>query len=293
VNLPPNYVVYIYDSYILLGIVMKRVLLLLLLMHPTILLAADPMEIIELKSRPAEEIIPIVKQLVGPEGTVTGMNNQLIIRAKPDQIAEVKRILASIDRPARKLIIYVRHGATYDLDRDGVRADINAKLGKHTSITTGRTVRPGSARIRVRSSSTNSQIDATQHIQSLEGRPAFIATGKSVPINEQTTTIAGGVVHQQNSVRYRDVTTGFYVIPMLNGSQVTLRISPHMQRQGSIHGTYDITEADTTVRGNIGEWISVGGVSSSADSNSSDIMRRSQTSGHNQHSIQLLVQEVR
>ena len=272
---------------------MKRLLLLSLLAYHSILLAADPMEIIELKARPVEEVIPIIKPLVEPNGTVTGMNNQLIIRATPEQISEVKRILDSIDRPARKLIIYVRQGATYDLDRNGIRADINAKLGKHSSITTGQRVTPGTARVMVRSSSTNSQLDSTQHIQTLEGKPAFIATGASVPINEQTTIIAGGAIQQQNSVSYRDVTTGFYVVPYINGDQVTLSISPHMQRQGSIHGTYDITSANTSVRGSLGEWISIGGIAESVDRSSSGIVRNAQTSGHNQHSIQLLVEEIR
>jgi type II secretory pathway component GspD/PulD (secretin) len=272
---------------------MKRLLLLLLLLIPGIMYAADPMEIIELRSRSANEVIPIIRPLLEPDGKVTGMNNQLIIRAKPEQITEIRKVLARIDRPPRKLIIYVRHGATYDLDRDGVRADINAKLGKHSNITIGRSTRPGSAQVRIRSSSTNSQLNATQHVQALEGRPAFIATGKSVPINETTTTIGGSVVQQQHTVRYRDVTTGFYVIPYLNGNQVTLNISPHMERQGSIHGTYDVTEADTSVRGVIGEWLTIGGIASSENTNRSDILRRSQTSGRNQHSIQLLVQEIR
>ena len=99
---------------------MKRLLLLFLLLSPVPLYAADPMEIIELKSRSVEEVIPIIRPLLEPDGKVSGMNNQLIIRAKPEQISEVRKILQRIDRPARKLIIYVRHGATYDLDRDGV-----------------------------------------------------------------------------------------------------------------------------------------------------------------------------
>ncbi len=272
---------------------MKRILLLILLLYCNIILAGDPMEIIQLKSRPASEIIPILKPMLEPDASITGMNNQLIIRAKPERIAEIRKILEKIDRPARKLIIYVRQGATYNLDRSGVGVDMNAKLGKHSRIVTGRGVKPGSARIRTRSASTRNQLDSTQHIQTLEGKPAFIATGKSVPIDEQTTIISGGVVQQQNTVRYRDVTTGFYVIPYLNGDQVSLDISPHMQRQGSIHGTYDVSSAHTTLRGQIGEWITVGGVASSIDSNRSDILRRSQTSGHDVRSIQLLVEEIR
>jgi hypothetical protein len=272
---------------------MKRPLLLLLLFYCTAVLADYPMEIIELKSRPASEIIPIIKPMLDPDTGITGMNNQLFIRAKPERIAEVKKILEKIDRPARKLIIYVRQGTTYDLDRSGVSVDINRKLGKHTRIVTGQGAGPGSTRIITRSASTRNQLDSTQHIQTLEGKPAFITTGKSVPIDEQTTTISGGVVQQQNSVRYRDVTSGFYVIPYLNGDQVSLDISPQMQRQGSIHGTYDVSSAHTTVRGHIGEWITIGGVSSSVDSDRSDIARRYSTSGHNERSIQLLVEEIR
>lgn len=271
---------------------MRRILLLLLLFQCNILIAGNPMEIIQLKARPAAEIIPIIKPLLEPGSSLTGINNQLIIRATPKQIAEVRKLLERIDRPARKLIIYVRHGSSYDLNRNGISIDINRKLGSHTRIVTGQKTPPGTARLRTRSASTRNQLDSTHHVQTLEGKPAFIATGRSVPIDEQTTTISGGVIQQQNSVRYLDVTTGFYVIPYLNGNQVSLNISPHMQRHGSIHGTYDISSAHTTVRGRIGEWITIGGVSSSTSRNRSDILRKSQTSGHDQRSIQLLVQEI-
>ncbi len=271
---------------------MRRILLLLLLVHCHVLIAGNHMEIIQLKSRPASEIIPIIKPLLEPGSSLSGINNQLIIRATPQQITEIRKLLEQIDRPIRKLIIYVRHGASYNLNRDSVSLDINRKLGRHSRIVTGRRTPPGTSRLRARSASTRNQLDSTQHVQTLEGKPAFIATGKSVPIDEQTTIISGGVVQQQNTIRYRDVTTGFYVVPYLNGDQVTLNISPQMQRQGSIHGTYDITSAHTTVRGQIGEWISIGGIASSIERNRSDILRRSQTSGHDDRSIQLLVQEI-
>lgn len=273
--------------------IMKRLILLIFILSCNTVLADDPMEIIQLKSRPANEIIPILKPMLEPDASISGMDNQLIIRAKPERIAEIRKILKKIDRPARRLIIYVRQGSTYDLDRKGVGVDMDTKLGKHVRIITGYSKMPGSTRIITRSASTRNQLDSTQHVQTLEGKPAFIATGKEVPVDEQTTTISGGVVQQQNTVRYRDVTSGFYVIPYLNGDQVSLNISPHMQRQGSIHGTYDVSSAHTTVRGQIGEWITIGGVSSSIDSDRSDILRRAKTSGHDEISIQLLVEEIR
>lgn len=77
--------------------------------------AADmKMEIIPLKHRLTNDVIPIVRPLVVPGGTVTGSNNQLIIRSTPANLAEIKRVLSSIDAPPRQLKISVRQGVAAD-----------------------------------------------------------------------------------------------------------------------------------------------------------------------------------
>ena len=55
--------------------------------------AGYPLEIIEMKARSVEEMIPIIRPLVEPDGTVTGMQNQLIIRTSPERLTYNKLLL--------------------------------------------------------------------------------------------------------------------------------------------------------------------------------------------------------
>ena len=71
------------------------------------LAVAQQMEIIELRSKSVEEVLPALQPLLEPGGTLTGMNNQLFLKASPRNRDEIKRALAAIDRPMRRLIIRI------------------------------------------------------------------------------------------------------------------------------------------------------------------------------------------
>ena len=66
------------------------------------------MEIIPLQHRMTDDVVPILRPLVAPGGTITGMNNQLIIKTTPDNLAEIKNVLQSLDRSPRRLLITVK-----------------------------------------------------------------------------------------------------------------------------------------------------------------------------------------
>jgi type II secretory pathway component GspD/PulD (secretin) len=269
-----------------------RLFLILLLFFCPPLLADYPLEFIELKGRTPEEMIPIIRPLVEPDGSVAGMQNQLIIRTSPEKMQEINKLLQRLDNPPRQLMIYVRQGVAGVGSGSGYRTDVNTMVGKDAKVVVGKAGSEEGVRFQVRSARTKSHLDATQHIRALEGRPAFIATGQSVPIQERTTTVYGNTVQHQDTTRYKDVTTGFYVTPRLIGGQVTLQISPHMERPGNVQGTYDIQHAYTSVRGRLGEWIDIGGISRGGYRDQDGILRSISTSGHEDRSIQLLVEEL-
>ena len=70
--------------------------------------AQDSVEVIVLKYRTAEQLIPIVQPLVGRDGAVTGMQNKLIVRTTPSRMKDVKQVIAGLDTQPRKLMITVR-----------------------------------------------------------------------------------------------------------------------------------------------------------------------------------------
>lgn len=82
---------------------------LILLLHNIVGHAQDlKLEIIPLRHRLTDEVLPVLLPLVAPGGTLSGMNNQLIIRTTETNLAELKQVLARIDQAARRLKIYVR-----------------------------------------------------------------------------------------------------------------------------------------------------------------------------------------
>ncbi|MFZ1623766.1 MAG: secretin N-terminal domain-containing protein, partial [Gammaproteobacteria bacterium] len=65
---------------------------------------AQALEIIELRHRLADDVIPVIQPLVEPGGMLTGSDNKLFLRASPANIAEIRRVVAAIDQAARQLL---------------------------------------------------------------------------------------------------------------------------------------------------------------------------------------------
>jgi len=62
-------------------------------------------------------------------------------------------------------------------------------------------------------------------------------------------------------VDYKDIDTGFYVLPKVHGEQVTLDVSPYKQSQSRQRGgTIETQRASTRITGQLGQWLTIGGV---------------------------------
>lgn len=265
--------------------------ILLLLCHCSIALAENALEIIELKSRPADEVIPLIKPFAGPKGVVSGMNNQLIIHTSPERLADIRKILQQIDRPPRRLLIQVHQGQLSDSELDAIRAGASINLGEQGKIKVGEPA-DKDIHLSARSHRTRDARDITQHVQTIEGQPAFISTGQAIPIRQQSTLIAGGIIQQQQTTEYHDSTTGFYVVPHISGDQVRLLISPHMEHASHDPGSFDIQQAHTTISGKLGQWILVGEVARNTKDSRQGLARHYSTSSREDRQILLLVEEV-
>lgn len=201
-------------------------------------------EAFTLKHRTPQEIIPVIRPLAGAHGAVTGMNDQLIVRATPERLAQIKRLLRRIDTPPLRLMITVKQ------DAQSAGVDHGAQLYGRAG--------PDAAQLNARLYSTRSQRGGayTQQVQALSGSPAYIQIGQAIPIVQQVLTPTGQVV---NSIDYQDVSVGFYVLPLVSGDQVTLRISPRRDELSESGGEIAIQRVQTTVSGRLGEWIDIGG----------------------------------
>lgn len=257
-------------------------------------------ETIQLKYRNAEQVLPMIRPLVDKEGAVTGINNQLIIRTTPRNLEQIKSILAQIDTRPRRLMITVKQNARLEDQKTGTGISGNIEIGKDGRVSVkGSKVRPnveirqGGSEVGLDVHSTRSISDdaTTQKIQVLEGYPAFIQTGSAIPLPQQTIISNGQNTTITNSVTYQDVTTGFNVIPRIQGDQVTLEIQPRKNVLGH-GGTVQIQEAATIVSGRLGEWIEIGGIGQEAHQEGAGTVYSTRSTSNKTGSILLKVEEL-
>ncbi len=273
---------------------------------------ATVLEVIALRYRTAEQVIPVLKPLLDRSGTLSGMQNQLIVRTTPANLAELKQVLATLDAQPRQLMITVRQDAV--LERERTQADVSARVtgsnaaaaipGSTTAGGATVTVQRGDDIVRGRIDSTRA-LDAdrnTQSVRVLEGSSAFIRAGQSVPVPQRQvvrTLVNGQIVERYGSaVEYRDVTTGFYVVPRLAGDRVTLEINPQRDtlanpEQNLPRGSVNIQQAATTVSGRLGEWIEVGGIVQGVTNQQTAILGSTRELARDNRQILLKVDEIR
>lgn len=215
------------------------------------LLFAQQLEIIELKSKNVDQVLPALLPLVEPGGTLTGTNNQLFLKASPRNRAEIKRALAAIDTPTRRLVIHVSH------DRHAEEAGRGAELGGQ--VTLGSTRRADVSASVWDTKSVRGE-NSAQMVQTIEGGQAFIQVGRSlaVPMRQRIYGPAGSLISE--TLVYRDIGSGFYAIPHLNAQRVTIDITQQAESfEAHSRGGVNAQRLATTVSGRLGEWIELGG----------------------------------
>lgn len=238
---------------------MRRFLLLLWLFVPAVY-AQGTLEVISLRHRTAEQVIPVLRPLLEPGGALSGQYNQLIVRTSPGNLAQIRAVLDAIDQPARRLTISVRFDAAQDSARSGVQTD--ARISNRGS----------SAEIRIQDSNSSAGERVDQRIQVLEGGQAYISTGESRI--------------------YGQAGSGFAVMPRVSGSNVTLDIATQQEaftRGGAIQGQ----RAVTSVSGRLGEWIDLGGVSAASTRADSGILSSKERTSTGNRGIWVKVEELR
>jgi hypothetical protein len=209
-------------------------------------LAQQALEIIPLRHRTVEQVLPTLRPLLEPGGALTGQSGQLIVRTSPGNLADIRAALAAIDRPLRRLMVSVR----FDDSRQSASQGIEAS---------GRIGGPGTrVEISAHDSARRADEHVDQRLQVVEGGQAFISSGRSRPVPQrQVIRTPTGVITQQTTV-IQEAATGFSVVPRVSGNIVQLDVMPQQESfgpGGAVRGGY----VSTSVTARLGEWVEVGG----------------------------------
>jgi type II secretory pathway component GspD/PulD (secretin) len=217
--------------------------------------AADyPLTILELHHRLPAELIPQLAPLAGPDGVVSGANDVLLVRAAPARLADIRRALAQLDRPARNLLVEVRRIGDSAAHRRGIGVRVDERVGEHGRVILG----PGGGTgVSVREASRQRDTRVLQRVRVLDGASAQINVGASTPVRvrEGWRTPAGG--WQRDTVGAIDTGIGFTATPRLVGERVVVDI--HQRDAAWDQGTVTGGSVQTQVSGPLGVWLPLGG----------------------------------
>jgi hypothetical protein len=235
-----------------------RIVLLAVLLAPA--LHAQSLETIQLHFRRAEDLLPVLQPLVPPGAALSGVGDLLLVRADAATVQQLRAVIATLDRAPRQLLITVGQATNMSGGGTTVRGsgtvgsgDVQVGVNRPPQADTG-------VSVEVRSGTASDGMRNVSSVRTLEGHESFIALGQSRPFTSTTVTQGGPfppVVTQTTD--YRDVQSGFFATPRVNGDRVTLELSPRQQRlTDGRQPTVTTGSVVTTVTGRLGEWIEIG-----------------------------------
>ena len=279
--------------------------------------AETEFKIISLKHRSANDVIPTLEPLMRADEMVTGSDYNLFVRANPDTLANIERMLATLDVARQNLRITISNSDVSDSNQSNLGISGHQRMGdveinvprQNNTVTksNGQTITRQSSGIRVgkqyglgvdaNARNTQQTTRSQQFVNVQDGAQSFIRVGQIVPFTQRWITITQRYITQQNVTDFREITTGFAVRPRIVGEnttsnqievEVTPRIAQINTKQNQV-GYVDFQELNTTVRVNRGEWLDLGQLMQNRDEVSGEILRESQNNSYQNTKVMIKV----
>ncbi len=235
--------------------------ILVCLLLPPPALTAEETALFTVQHRPADDLVPQLRQLLGESGGVSAWGDRLIVRAPAERLDEVRWLIGELDRPPRPLLIEVEVG--------------RARRGQETAAEVR--LHDAQAHLRIREAHTRRDGEALQRVHTLDGRPARIRIGRSIPIYGVEQRRYAGHTEERLSVRYKELHSGILVLPRVHGDRVTLEVYQQEQRPAATTGAFATQDAETVVSGRLGEWLEIGSIETRGHAGDRGIGLRAQT----------------
>lgn len=201
-------------------------LFLSLMLAAPLAMGASESHVFELENRPAEDVAPQLRNLYGDELQLSPDGQNLMVRAEPEQLAEIKSLLKRIDQPVRQVRLSLRHREMASSDDQG---------GSSRSYSTKR--------------------DATRSLVVQDQQIARISSGRVARLP----VAARGGKDPMVILEEVDMTSGFLVrTTVLSENQVELHITAIRNEPIQGQPDYETAGVVTIRRVTPGEWVELG-----------------------------------
>ena len=261
--------------------------------------AADEARIILLKHRPASEVMPLIRPLLGPDDALSGLDFRLIIRTSDRNLKAIERLLTQVDVARQRLRITVEQASADDRTQTSRSVTGEAPIGDKARITLpakppengGLVVQQNGLRYTVNRHTTSASNPITQTVMTLDGQRAYIRIGQSVPHVKTILALSHRQFVLTQGIELQDVTTGFDVLPRVRGDRVLVEITPRLSslRDPTI-GLADFRELSTTVDTRQGEWLDLGAILGNRSEIERTILESASTTSGERRTVRLKIE---
>lgn len=243
--------------------------------------------VIRLKFRVANEVLPVVENMLSQEGTVTSdaRTNSLVVTDNDESIQKVRAFLADFDKPGKQVKISVRFDEVSSVQGRSVSAEGRAS-GRHWSVGTGGKKDDG-VDVRLEDRNRCQKGTSEYSIITMSGSAAYILAGKEIPYRQRWTYLSrryGGYV---DTVVLRRIETGMEVTPIVMGNRAQIEITPRISHEGrrGRRGVVRFTKASTVLSAPLGRWVTIGGT----DQRSNEVIREILKSGSGKRDSSMVI----
>jgi hypothetical protein len=247
--------------------------------------SAGQMAVIELKHRPADEVIPVISPFLGPGDTLSGQDYLLFLNTTPENLTRIQSIIDHLDQASRQLAITVVQGenAIDRLRKVDISGSVTIGDGATVGVGDQGSQPPDAIAIDAQSSRHTTRSRDVQQVVVQNGATATIYVGLSAPVAMKGLTHKGMRYHQVQG--YMVMLTGVHVTPRLSGDRVTLEIETQQdQPAGDNTGMFRSDRIQTQIRGRLNEWIEIGSILGTSNRKAAGFINpnSSQQSSHRQ-----------
>lgn len=252
---------------------------------------ADNVAVIEVKYRRADEVAPMVKNMLTQEGTITvdQRTNSLVISDTEEAIQKVRAFIEGYDKPIQQVTVHVRFHEVRSEEGGSVSADARTS-GKHWSVSSGGKTTDG-VDVKVRGGKNSRRGQSEYFIRAASGSPAYILAGQEIPYTDRWLYLCRRYARVTESVVFHKIESGFEVVPVVMGDRVSIDITPRISYEvpGREPGIIRFTRASTSLQIPINEWITIGG---NSETDNEVIAAILETGAHSQNSTLVISLKV-
>ena len=249
----------------------------------------QPITVINLKYRSADEIIPVIQPFMQSGDALSGDGYRLFVRTDPNTLKTVKGFISTLDKAPAQLLISLKNAGEISNTDDSI--SLQGNIGTQQARIRLNDGKENNIRLEAETNRSTSTSRQAPGVRATEGEPALIYTGVNVPVNISEKQRNGNRIVERELVEYRNIQSGLYVTARLNGDNVTLTIKPQSQSLGENNAINQFS-LQTTVTGKLGEWISLGSVSQSSARYSQNTASRTTTQTLDRNTVMIKVERL-